>query len=405
MDRMTNFSFDKRILLSLVVISVLALIARIYQIDTLSIWLDEAYSEWFASQGWERLWREVPEYETHPVLYYSILKAWKILGNDAVTLRLLSMLLNLLALPFILGTVWMCGDERNRKPAVILVAILFAFSNTQLGQSQNARQYALMTLAMAATLFFLVFTTQNAVRVSRSLSEILRSDRPVFFCLIGFSFSLPLLMWSHNIGVIFATLIGSILLAWSVVTRQQGRFFINLLLVATISIVLYLPHLKWVIRQATTMGETGFWLTPPRLKLFAKDIMVLTLGLAPFCLLSAWCLFRSSAVFIAVILVTLTFAPMAITAVVSYLWEPIYIFRSFAASQVPALVLLALAPSAVRHYFGLKWYHATAALIVVAALSSAAYYHYRVAAPNLGRQENYRTLVARAIDFSGGRQN
>ena len=40
------------------------------------LWLDETYSAWFASRSLVELWTEVPLYETHPPLYYTLLKGW-----------------------------------------------------------------------------------------------------------------------------------------------------------------------------------------------------------------------------------------------------------------------------------------------------------------------------------------
>ena len=370
----------------------------LYQLDALSLWLDEAYSVWFSDQSWHRLWQDVPDYETHPVLYYSVLKLWRALGSDAVTLRLLSTLLSLLSIPFIAATAWHCAPNDDRRSAALLAALLFCLSNTQLDHAQDARPYAMMTLAMSAALFCLVYILQHPARAARPFPA-LRRDPGMLAACLGLALSLALLMWSHNIGPLFCALLGFMTLIWAIWTRQAPLLRLNLLLIAGLALLLYWPNVLILLRQTTAMDATGFWLHPPRLRLVLTDFAVLTLGLGPLVLIGAWYLARRMRPrIIPALLVGLALGPMLLTAVASHIWHPIYLRRTFAASQVPILVLLAFLPPAFHTRFGLRTVHLTTGLVLGAALLSALAYHYRVLAPGMGRQENYREVVARALE-------
>ena len=80
--------------------------------------------------------------------------------------------------PLLHSRVWMCAPARDRRFAVVVAVLLFVFSNTQLAQSQDARPYAMMTLAMSAVLYFLFFVFYHTERASLSLLSMIRRDLP-----------------------------------------------------------------------------------------------------------------------------------------------------------------------------------------------------------------------------------
>src|SRR5690348_9225277 len=69
-------------------ILILGLIFRLPGLGDRSLWIDELYSQWFSSRSFAELWRDVPLYEPHPPVYYSLLKLWSSLfGNSELGLR------------------------------------------------------------------------------------------------------------------------------------------------------------------------------------------------------------------------------------------------------------------------------------------------------------------------------
>ena len=55
--------------IALALIAGFALWTRLWNIGAEPMWLDEAYSAYAASKGWDFLWTVVPRYETHPPFY------------------------------------------------------------------------------------------------------------------------------------------------------------------------------------------------------------------------------------------------------------------------------------------------------------------------------------------------
>src|SRR3546814_9662598 len=110
------------------------------------LWLDEAYSVWFSQQSWHVLWREPPYYETHPPLYYSLLKLWRCLGSDEAVLRLLSVLANVATIGLVALTAYVAVPPPQRLMVACTSGLLFAVSPLQLGLAQQARPYALLML-------------------------------------------------------------------------------------------------------------------------------------------------------------------------------------------------------------------------------------------------------------------
>ena len=85
-------SVDNKILLSLVLVSLLALALRVYQIDRESFWLDEAFSYWrlLSDSSEEIIFRQEARDE-HPPFYSLILHYWmKIFGESDWAIRFLS---------------------------------------------------------------------------------------------------------------------------------------------------------------------------------------------------------------------------------------------------------------------------------------------------------------------------
>ncbi len=67
----------------------LAAAVRFPALDSEPFWLDEMFSVWFSRQPLQELWAVVPRYETHPPLFYTVLKAWALAWNswDEASLR------------------------------------------------------------------------------------------------------------------------------------------------------------------------------------------------------------------------------------------------------------------------------------------------------------------------------
>ena len=88
--------------------------------------------------------------DLHPPLYYVLLHLWSFLGRDEFTLRLFSVLTNLLT-GFVL---FFCVRRMFDNRTALLTLLLFTISPFQIRYSQEVRMYSLVGLWMVLVLFF-----------------------------------------------------------------------------------------------------------------------------------------------------------------------------------------------------------------------------------------------------------
>lgn len=125
---------------------------RLYRLDFRDYWDDEVISTLAARASLSQLYTNVSDYSIHPPLYYMTLHLWSVFGNDIVTLRLFSVLINILCIPL----VYLLGRMLHIPTmAALAAAVLFALSPFHIFHSQQARMYPLLTLlVIIATVCF-----------------------------------------------------------------------------------------------------------------------------------------------------------------------------------------------------------------------------------------------------------
>ena len=101
MKSMFSTSMGKLFSIGLIIVSAISL--RLYNIDGNSLWLDEAYSAWFAKKSLNYIWTVGPSFEVTPPLYLTLLHIWILLGDSETALRLLSVLISVLTVPLVYG--------------------------------------------------------------------------------------------------------------------------------------------------------------------------------------------------------------------------------------------------------------------------------------------------------------
>ncbi len=125
---------------------------RFYLIQTKTIWLDEAFSIWLAHQSLIDLWAWLIKIDQHPPLYYTLLHFWQLLFGDLQgAVRALSALCSTLAIPFFYGV----GRRFFDQPTALVATFILTVAPFHIRYAQEARMYALLTLAVAVALYLL----------------------------------------------------------------------------------------------------------------------------------------------------------------------------------------------------------------------------------------------------------
>lgn len=152
--------------LSLLLAVLVAFGLRVYALDGQGLWGDEGFTTYVIGQAWLRVL--TPGLDTHPPLYYALLKAWAALVAPAVgamqsvfALRFLSVVFALPMIPLAyLAATWLFG-----RGAGTLAAWLMAVSPVQVYYAQELRMYALAAcLSLASTVLLMALLQGRASR-------------------------------------------------------------------------------------------------------------------------------------------------------------------------------------------------------------------------------------------------
>jgi len=145
---------------ALVVMLLLATLARIYGLGQHSTWWDDYNSVAYLGAS------DLPTYlaavdemnEMHVPLYFILQYAWgHSVGQSPLRVRLLSVCLGLLALPF----VYLLGRDAFGKGAGLIAALCFALSPTHVFHGQAIRPYSLMVLLATISLYTLMRASRD----------------------------------------------------------------------------------------------------------------------------------------------------------------------------------------------------------------------------------------------------
>lgn len=338
---------DRKYRLSLLAIIEAGAILRLWGLGQLQLWYDECFTLLAARQDFPTMIRATMT-DVHPPLLYIL--QWgliRLFGEYSWVMRLPSALLSIAAL----FLTWKLGERLKISRPAILAALAFLSVNTvQLWYSQEARMYAIFQ--------FLV--------LCQALLILQRRWAPL-------SFTLLVMLWLHNYGLIFLPVMGLFAL-WQI--RKEIEAELPAVLIAFIvPVLLWFPWV-WVLASQMGMVAQGYWIAPINLGEVVYDMngvfwgivskepidsIVVLIGVGMFSLtIIRACQRREHGS-----LLWLALAPLGLAVVISLVWKPILLFRGLIGC-VPPLTLaimetLAGARQTVTH-------RAIAAAILVPAL-------------------------------------
>jgi mannosyltransferase len=135
---------------------------RFYALGQKGLWLDEAFSIWLGWHPLPEMWGWIARIDQHPPLYYTLLSLWMLLGDDAVTVRLLSAVAGALTVP----VVYLLGRRLAGPLTGLLAALILAVSPFHVRFAQEARMYTLLALAASATMACLAYLLSEAPTIT-----------------------------------------------------------------------------------------------------------------------------------------------------------------------------------------------------------------------------------------------
>lgn len=308
------------------------------------VWLDEAYSWWAARQPLGALAWLVPTCDPQPPLYPLILKGWVALAGDgAAALRAPSALAGVLAVALL----W--GAARVIAPAVgFFAAALLAVAPFQIEFAQEARAYALVTVAFALVLYGgLRVTCRGDPAAGSSARPGVREGLGAWFALAAGG---ALAVWLRNTAVFVLASLACAALAWMAIepgARRHGR---AVALVALAIAAAWAPYLPTYIAQARGVID-AFWIPWPTAGYVLHEVGLVLGAPLPWVVAAVAGLFvlglaglwRSGRRGAALLLGCMAAGPILFTLAASLLLKPILIARVLIGIALPACIGVAAA--------------------------------------------------------------
>ena len=138
-------------MLFLAAILLAALALRVYGLGSESIWLDEATSIVQARMDIPHLVQSTAV-DIHPPLYYVILHFWLVIGDGALQVRLLSVMVGVASV----AVLYLLARRLFGRQVAIAASMLLAFSPLHVWYSQETRMYTMLALFALVTSYCMV---------------------------------------------------------------------------------------------------------------------------------------------------------------------------------------------------------------------------------------------------------
>ena len=328
------------------------LAARLWNVASEPLWLDEAYSAYAAAKGFDFLWNVVPQYETHPPFYYSLLRIWTlIVGDSLVGLRSLGAVCGVATL----ATTAIAArevsrtsrlDENTGRALIVIAVLLAALMPTLVLMTREVRPYPVLILVYSIAIAALFRTSWRIDQGGQ---------------LAGVSYGIYLLavavaLWLHNLGVLFGAALGLALIVSCYRSTWSKRDWLVLVGGHLAVFLLWLPAILILADQAPTWISST-WLKFPPGNLFNGVVMLYTvprtLSIIAASLLLGLAIVhgvRSERRRTIGALLILALMPVIVSLTVSATIAPIFITRTMTPVIVPALIVLAFGAATARGY-------------------------------------------------------
>lgn len=230
------------------------IVLRIHHIGSYPLWLDEAYSAFAARQDFAFLVHVVPQYETHPPFYYSLLHVWRaVFGGSVLSLRLPGLICGIAVVPVVAWAGAALGrvggfDRMGRIWMASAAATFVALQPLAINMSHQVRPYPVMMLVYAVAVGALL-----ELAIARPRRTLPRGWLALFFV------AQAVMFWLHTLGALYGLALGLALLLM-VLRRSLSRADWAWLLIGELLVgIVYFPAFLIALQQQRTWSQST-WL-------------------------------------------------------------------------------------------------------------------------------------------------
>ena len=328
-------------------LTLLALALRLTDLGGRPLWLDEAFSLWFSDRSYHYLWTVLPTYEAHPPFFYTVLKTWRlVVGDGHFAMRALSAIAGTLTVLIVMGIAWeQERDGATGRPLLRagIAGFLCACSPLFMVIGQEARPYPLLTLTYSGAILALF----------RLVRQFNAGEAGSWATWLLFGSCTTLTCWFHALGILYGACLALALLpAWLTAPAKRARIARGLV-TATAVAALYFPCLLMITGRAADWSTNWLAWEPSlfffqMLALYTVPVEALTIGSAFAALAMALLIKRALATTWASkgwntdrLLLMLWLGPPMLAALLSALYEPVFLARTLSGTLVPCYLLIA----------------------------------------------------------------
>jgi len=225
---------------------------QLFNLTSISLWHDEAFSALLVQQGFGEMIERIGQ-DVHPPLYYILLRPWAdTLGTSLFSLRFFSFVFGLLT---VAGTYFL-AREIFRKRSIALLSSLFVFFNAfQIQYNMEARMYTLGSFFVVASSLLLLKGLKTKGRVS-------------LLWWLGYAATAAAGIYTHYyVGFVLLSQ-GIFALYWiwqregfKIALWMRNTNFRLLLFSSAFVLLSYLPWLPTFLRQVNQV-QNAFWIPP-----------------------------------------------------------------------------------------------------------------------------------------------
>lgn len=216
---------DRYIPITIVSIMVLSFLLRIYKLANESIWKNEIFSIEMSRLSLPQIVIETAK-DTHPPLYYFILKYWmQLFGESEFSTRFLSLIFGLISIYIIYRLGTLIFDNKMGKEIGIISSFILSISLFHIRYSQEVRFYILMFLLILISNFYFIKLTKNN-----------KNKKDIF----GYIISTTALIYTHYYGIIYLIFQNAY---YILIIKRNIKFWILINVVIFLIISPWLPFL------------------------------------------------------------------------------------------------------------------------------------------------------------------
>jgi len=377
------------------IITLLGLGLRVWALGAKGLWLDEAFSIWMGRHPLPELLDWIVRIDQHPPLYYTLLHGWLALGDGEAWVRALSALASAFTIPVFFAMVRTLSAD---LPALI-AALILAVSPFHIRFAQEARMYALLTLAAAIAFLCVALLLTPTTAASRA------RQRAGW---LGYVLATVATLLTHNTAVFLPIAVNLFMLPFILLHRRQPHrpdpvctedcghsrpaftplhapSLATWLAAQAAIVLLWLPWSAAFVQQSIGVYRQ-FWIQPPTLQTVLTTLTTFASAFLPGNVLWQAAVWFFFGMLLLLGLVSLRRSP-ALLALLLVLWltpfigewlvslrRPIFYDRTLIWSSLPLYTVAALGIAALRR----PWLLAIVlgALLGIQSFSLHSYYQY-----------------------------